>query len=76
MTCRNRMAVIRKIEAIGSIPVSVRLARDVFAELEARPQGLSIEERFVKILTKEEWEREHWAAMGPSLLRMLVVLRI
>ena len=56
---RNLMAVIRKIEAKGyERPEAERLARSVFTEFLSRPQGMSIEERVRRILTKEEWERE------------------
>jgi len=30
----------------------------MFAEFEATPQGMSIEERIWRTLTREEWERE------------------
>ena len=59
LTYRNLMAVIHKIEAKGyDFQESERLARSVFAEFEANPLGMSIEERVRRILTKEEWERE------------------
>ena len=41
-----------------SFEESERLARSVFAEFEANPLGMSIEQRVERILTKEEWERE------------------
>ena len=59
LTYRNLMAVIRKIEAKGyDFQESERLARNIFAEFESRPQGMSIEERVKRMLTKEEWEKE------------------
>ena len=60
MIYRNLMAVIRKIEAKGyDFQESKRLARSIFAEFEARPQGMSIEERVRRVLTRVEWEREN-----------------
>ena len=59
LTYRDRMAVIRKIEAKGyDFQESERLAWGVFAEFRNHPQGLSIEARGRQILTKEEWEKE------------------
>lgn len=59
MTYRNLMAVIHKIEAKGyDFETSERLARNAFAEFQASPQGLSIEERVRRILTKAEWEAQ------------------
>ncbi|MBQ9263572.1 MAG: hypothetical protein IJ189_05095 [Clostridia bacterium] len=60
MTYRNLMAVIRKIEAKGyDFQESERLARHIIAEFESRPQGMSIEKRVRRVLTREEWEREN-----------------
>ena len=51
MTYNNLIAVIRKIQAKGYVfETSERLARSVFAEFEARPEGLSIERRVERIL--------------------------
>ena len=59
LTYRNLMIVIKRIQAKGyDFEESERLARHVFAEFAARPQGMSIEERVRRILTKEEWETE------------------
>lgn len=59
LTYRNLMAVIRKIQAKGyDQPEAERLARSVFTEFQSCPQGMSIEERVRRILTKEEWARE------------------
>ena len=59
LTYYNLMVVIRKIQAKGyDFETSKRLARGVFDEFAACPQGLSIEERVRRILTREEWERE------------------
>lgn len=55
----NLMVVIRKPQTKGyDFEESERLARHVFEEFAARPQGMSIEERVRRILTKEEWEAE------------------
>ena len=60
LTYRNLMIVIKRIQAKGyDFEESERLARHVFDEFAARPQGMSIEERVRRILTKEEWEREY-----------------
>ena len=60
LTYYNLMVVIRKIQAKGyDFETSKRLARGVFDEVAACPQGLSIEERVRRILTREEWEREY-----------------
>lgn len=59
LTYRNLMAVIHKIESKGyDFEESERLARGVFDEFQNHPQGMSIEERVRRILTKEEWEKE------------------
>ena len=59
LTYHNLMAVIHKIQAKGyDFEASERLARHVFDEFQASPQGMSIEERVRRILTKEEWETE------------------
>ena len=60
LTYRNLMVVIKRIQAKGyDFETSRRLAKNIFAEFQASPQGLSIEERVRRILTKEEFEREH-----------------
>ena len=60
MTYRNLMTVIKRIQAKGyDFETSKRLAMGVFDEFAACPQGLSIEERVRRILTREEWEREY-----------------
>ena len=59
MTYNNLIAVIRKIQAKGYVfETSERLARSVFAEFEARPEGLSIEQRVERILDYEDWVRQ------------------
>ena len=59
LTYNNLMAVIRKIQAKGyDFQESEKLARNIFAEFESRMQGMSIEERVRRVLTKEEWEKE------------------
>lgn len=59
LTYHNLMVVIHKIQAKGyDFEVSRRLARNIFEDFEACPQGLSIEERVRRILTKEEWEAQ------------------
>ncbi len=60
LTYHNPMTVIRKIQTKRyDFDESKRLARNVFAEFAASPEGLSIEERVGQILTKEEREREY-----------------
>ena len=55
LTYRNLMAVIHKIESKGyDFEESGRLAWGVFAEFQNHPQGMSIEERVRRILTKYE----------------------
>ena len=47
------------IQAKGwSLEEAEKMARNIFAEFEAAPGGLSIEERVRRVLTREEWERE------------------
>ena len=59
MTYNNLMAVIRKIQKKGyDFETSERLVRSVFAEFEAAPQGLNIEQRIERILDYEEWLRQ------------------
>ena len=59
MTYNNLIAVIRKIQAKGYVfDTSEMLARSVFAEFEARPEGLSIEQRVERILDYEDWVRQ------------------
>ena len=59
MTYYNLMAVIRKIQAKGyDFETSERLARSVFTEYAATPQGLTIEQRIERILDYEEWVRQ------------------
>ena len=59
MTYHNLMAVIRKIQAKGyDFETSERLARSVFTEYAATPQGLTIEQRIERILDYEEWVRQ------------------
>jgi len=56
LTYHNLMAVIKKIECKGySFDESERLARNIFTDFEASPQGLSIEKRIQIILPKQEW---------------------
>ena len=59
LTYNNLMAVIRKIQAKGyTFEEAEPVARNIFAEFQAAPGGLSIEERVRRVLTKEEWEKE------------------
>ena len=59
LTYNNLMAVIKKIQAKGyDFETSERLARNVFTEFQARPEGLSIEQRIERILDYEEWVRQ------------------
>ena len=58
LTYHNLMVVIHKIEAKGySFEEAKPIARMIFEEY--TPQGLSIEERVRRILTKEEWEAQY-----------------
>lgn len=60
MTYRNLMAVIHKIEAKGyEFKEAERMARIIFDEFAARPQGISIEERVRRILNREEFEEQY-----------------
>jgi hypothetical protein len=60
LTYHNLMVVIHKIEAKGyGFAEAERLARRIFDEFAARPQGMSIEERVRRILTKEEFEAQY-----------------
>ena len=60
LTYRNLMTVIKQIQAKGyDFEESEWLARNIFAEFESRPLGMSIEERVRRVLTKEEWEKEN-----------------
>ena len=59
LTFHNLMAVIRTIEAKGwTFEKAERTARAIFQEFAARPEGLSIEERVRRVLTREEWEAQ------------------
>ena len=59
MTYNNLMEVIHRIQAKGyDFETSERLARSVFTEFLARPEGLSIEQRIDRILDYEEWARQ------------------
>lgn len=59
LTYYNLMIVIKRIQAKGyDFEESERLARNIFAEFQASPQGMSIEDRVRRILTKEEWKTE------------------
>ena len=58
LTYRNLMAVIRKIEKKGyDFHTSETLARNIFEEFTACPQGKSIEARVEMILPKDEFEQ-------------------
>lgn len=60
LTHHNLMVVIHKIEAKGyDFSEAERLARSIFNEFAARPQGMNIEERVRRILTKEEFEAQY-----------------
>ena len=57
LTYRNLMAVIRKIEAKGyTFEEAEPMAQRIFTEY--TPQGVSIEERVRRILTKAGWEAQ------------------
>ena len=60
LTYRNLMTVIRKIMKKGyDFSTSERLARNIFREFAACPNGKSIEERISLILTAEEYAAEY-----------------
>ena len=60
LTYHNLMAVIHKIERKGyDFEMAERLARNVFAEFEAHPKGISIEKRVEQILDYEDWVKEN-----------------
>lgn len=57
LTYRNLMAVIHKIEAKGyTFEEAEPIARRIFAAY--TPEGLNIEERVRRVLTKAEWEEQ------------------
>ena len=59
-TYRNLMIVIRKIMKKGyDFSTSERLARNIFRDFAACPNGKSIEERISLILTAEEYAVEY-----------------
>ena len=56
-TYRNVMIVINKIQRKGyEFDEAEKMAKTIFDEFEARPLGMSIEERVRRILPKEEEE--------------------
>lgn len=56
-TYRNLMIVIHKIQKKGyNFDEAEKMAKNIFDEFEARPLGISIEERVRRILPKEEEE--------------------
>lgn len=60
LTYHNFMTVINKIMAKGyTLEEAEPVARNIFAEFESRPLGISIETRVERILTKEEWLKEN-----------------
>jgi len=60
LTYRNLMIVIRKIMKKGyDFSTSERLARNIFRDFTACPNGKSIEERISLILTAEEYVAEY-----------------
>ena len=60
LTYRNLMTVIRKIMKKGyDFSTSERLARNIFRDFAACPNGKSIEERISLILTAEEYAAEY-----------------
>ena len=53
-TYRNIMIVINKIQQKGyEFDEAEKMAKSIFDEFEARPFGMSIEERIRRILSKE-----------------------
>ena len=60
LTYRNLMIVIRRIMKKGyDFSTSERLARNIFRDFAACPNGKSIEERISLILTAEECAAEY-----------------
>ena len=60
LTYRNLMIVSRKIMKKGyDFSTSERLARNIFRDFAACPNGKSIEERISLILTAEEYAAEY-----------------
>ena len=60
LTYQNLMIVIRKIMKKGyDFSTSERLARNIFRDFAACPNGKSIEERISLILTAEEYAAEY-----------------
>ena len=60
LTYRNLMILIRKIMKKGyDFSTSERLARNIFRDFAACPNGKSIEERISLILTAEEYAAEY-----------------
>ena len=60
LTYRNLMIVIRKIMKKGyDFSTSEQLARNIFRDFAACPNGKSIEERISLILTAEEYAAEY-----------------
>ena len=58
-TYRNVMIVINKIQQKGyEFDEAEKMAKTIFDEFEARPLGMSIEERVRRILPKEEEEQK------------------
>ena len=59
-TYRNMMTVIKKIQAKGwDFKESERMARRIFDQIEAWPEGLSVQAQINQILTREQWEAEN-----------------
>ena len=60
MTYYNLMAVTKKIQDKGyDFDEAVEIARMIFAEYQARPQGINVEERLRRVLPKAEWEADY-----------------
>ena len=58
-TYRNIMIVINKIQQKGyEFDEAEKMAKGIFDEFEARPFGMSIEEKIKRILPKEEEEQK------------------
>lgn len=59
LTYRNLMAVIHKLQKKGySMEEAEPIARRIFEEFVATPEGLSIETRVDRVLSKAEWEAQ------------------
>ena len=60
LTYHNLMAVIHKLQKKGyTMEEAEPIARNIFAEFQATPEGLTIQQRVDRVLTKDEWEAQN-----------------